>query len=297
MNIIEPVTITPDMLVSSNVPEDEHPAWSGAATYGDEDRVIRDHGIWESVQAGNTGHDPLLDLASEWWVRISATNRWRAFDGGLVDPVTNPDSISYTLTLGRTTDAIALFSIDAASVQVIVTDPIDGVIYDQTFGLIDTVPIHDAWSYFFGPIDYSPDLVVRSIPIWSGAEVEIIVSGGAVTSVGEIIIGVDHRIGETLVDTSIGLEDYSIKERGDFGNPIIVELGFTRIVDYRFSFQTSDARRIQSIMSRIRARPAVFSSGAGTERFGTSIPGFYKDFHVPLTTNLSFGTLEVESLL
>lgn len=80
MNIIEPVRITPAMLISSNVPEDDHPDWDAGTTYGNGDRVIRSHRIFESVQGGNTGHNPAADDVGEWWVEVSATNRWRAFD-------------------------------------------------------------------------------------------------------------------------------------------------------------------------------------------------------------------------
>ncbi|MBO9457408.1 hypothetical protein J7376_19465 [Paracoccus sp. R12_1] len=298
MNIIEPVRITPAMLISSNVPEDDHPGWDAGTTYGNGDRVIRSHKIFESVQGGNTGHNPAADDIGEWWVEVSATNRWRAFDLGLADPATNADSIRYELTLGRTTDAIAVFGMNAASLRVTVTDPIDGVIHDATHALIETVSVHDAWSYCFGEISSSPDLILRDLPIWSGATLAIQISApGGTASVGEILIGQDHPIGRTLVDTAIGLQDYSIKERDDFGGAVVVERGFTRTVDFRFVFPTEDARRIQSIMSRIRASVAVFYAGVGTDQFATSVPGFYRDFSVPLSTNYSFGSLEVESLL
>lgn len=298
MNIIEPVAITPSMLVDSNVPEDDHPAWAAGTTYANADRVIRSHAVYESVQGGNTGHDPAADTANEWWVEISATNRWRAFDLGLTNPVTNADSIRYELILDRTTEAIAVFGMDAATLRVTITDPLDGVIHDVTHGLIETVSVHDAWSYCFGKISGSPDLILRNLPLWAGATITIEVSApGGIASLGEILIGQDHRIGRTLTDTAIGLQDYSIKERNDFGGAVVVERGFTRTVDFRFIFPTEDARRIQSIMSRIRARVAVFYTGAGSDRFATSVPGFYRDFAVPLSTNFSFGTIEVESLL
>lgn len=298
MNIIEPVRITPAMLVSSNVPEDDHPAWAAGTSYANAARVIRSHKIYESVQGSNSGHDPATDAANEWWVEISATNRWRAFDLGLSLPVTNADSIRYEVMLGRTTDAIAVFGMNAASLRVTVTDPIDGIIHDETHDLIETVSVHDAWTYCFGEIDSSPDMILRNLPLWAGVSIAIEVSApGGTASLGEILIGQDHRIGRTMVDTSIGLQDYSLKERDPFGGAVVIERGFTRTVDFRFVFPTEDARRIQSIMSRIRATVAVFYAGTGTDQFATSVPGFYRDFSVPLSTNVSFGALEVESLL
>jgi hypothetical protein len=294
---MEPVTVAEANMVSSNVPETDHAAWSSATTYALADRVIRNHRVYESVQAGNTNHDPLTDATSTWWLNVSATNRWKAFDGGLSDPATQAGDIVYTLSFSKTADCVAIFGLDAAEVQLKVTDPVEGVIHDQTYPLISSEEVHDGWTYCFAPFTFSTDLMVRSLPIYSGCDLEVTVSSTGTTKVGEILIGDDHYIGKTLVDTAIGLQDYSVKERDAWGAMQIVERGFTRTVDYRFAFDTTDARRIQRIMSRIRARVAVFSGGDGADQYGVTIPGFYKDFSVPLTTNVSFGSLEVESLI
>jgi hypothetical protein len=294
---MEPVTVAEANMVSSNVPETDHAAWSSATTYALADRVIRNHRVYESVQAGNTNHDPLTDATSTWWLNVSATNRWKAFDGGLSDPVMQVGDIVYTLSFSKTADCVAIFGLDAAEVQLKVTDPVEGVIHDQTYPLISSEEVHDGWTYCFAPFTFSTDLMVRSLPIYSGCDLEVTVSSTGATKVGEILIGDDHYIGKTLVDTAIGLQDYSVKERDAWGAMQIVERGFTRTVDYRFAFDTTDARRIQRIMSRIRARVAVFSGGDGADQYGVTIPGFYKDFSVPLTTNVSFGSLEVESLI
>jgi hypothetical protein len=294
---MEPVTVAEANMVSSNVPETDHAAWSSATTYALADRVIRNHRVYESVQAGNTNHDPLTDTTSTWWLNVSATNRWKAFDGGLSDPVMQAGDIVYTLSFSKTADCVAIFGLDAAEVQLKVTDPVEGVIHDETYPLISSEEVHDGWTYCFAPFTFSTDLMVRSLPIYSGCDLEVTVSSTGTTKVGEILIGDDHYIGKTLVDTAIGLQDYSVKERDAWGAMQIVERGFTRTVDYRFAFDTSDARRIQRIMSRIRARVAVFSGGDGADQYGVTIPGFYKDFSVPLTSNVSFGSLEVESLI
>ncbi len=63
MKIIRPLTITDAVLAATNVPENDHPAYSGATTYALGDRVIvvgaDIHKIYESLQASNTGHAPV----------------------------------------------------------------------------------------------------------------------------------------------------------------------------------------------------------------------------------------------
>ena len=76
MRIIEPITITDAILLGSNVPETDAPAWDVGATYAADDQVIRGHAIYQAV-AASTGHDPLADTTSTYWVRLGATNRWR----------------------------------------------------------------------------------------------------------------------------------------------------------------------------------------------------------------------------
>ena len=78
IRITVPMALGPSQLVSTNVPENEHAAWSAGATYALGDRVIRASAIYESAQAGNIGHDP-IDAGDAWWLYVNPTNRWAAF--------------------------------------------------------------------------------------------------------------------------------------------------------------------------------------------------------------------------
>lgn len=297
MFVMEPVTIDDTNMNYSSVPEtDASGGWSPGSTYALGVEVRLNHKIYRSVQAGNIGHNPETDDGT-WWVYRQATNRWRAFDQTLADPVVYAGDIVYRFTFSTSMNAIAFFGLDASSIRIKITDPIDGLFFDEEYSLLTGgEEIYDAWTYFFSPIEALSDLTIRFLPIWSGCELEITISSGGTTRVGEIMIGDDHFIGETSVDTEVGIIDYSLKERDAFGNMVVVDRGFTKRVAYRFAFLTSDIQRIFGIFSRIRARPAVFSGGVGTDQYGLSVAGFYKEFNVPLTTTISFGTLEVESL-
>lgn len=295
MRIIEPIAITDAMLLASNVPETDAPAWDAGASYAVNDRVIRTHAIYQAV-AANTGQDPLTDATSTYWVRLGATNCWRAFDRLISDPVIQSGSITYTLQPDRLSDAIAFFGLNASSIRIEVTDPADGIIYDQTVELIDNGAVFDWWSYFFEPIAYADQEIVTGVPIYTGVEVEIIVTSGGTTQVGQIVIGRSQVLGETLVDTEIGIEDFSVKDRDDFGNFTIVERAYSDTTRFRFSFPSGDARRIRKILARVRAIPAVYYAGDETGHLGTTVYGFFQDFSIPLTANVSFGSLEVEGL-
>lgn len=303
MRIIEPIAITEAMMLASNVAETDAPAWDAAASYtaGDPeanvpaDRVLRGHAIYQAV-AASTGRDPLADTASAFWVRLGATNRWRAFDKLISDPVTQSGDITYRLRPDRRVDAIAFFGVAAASIRVTVTDPVDGVTYDRTHGLVDNSAVTDWWSYFFEPVIIVDHDVSEGIPAYTGTQIDITLSSDGLTSVGQIVLGQSQRLGETLVETGIGLADFSIKERDAWGNAIIVERPYSDATKFQFSFPTAEARRIRKILAGLRATPAVYYAGDETGQFGTTVYGFFKDFWIPLTCNVSFGNLEVEGL-
>lgn len=303
MRIIEPIAITEAMMLTSNVAETDAPAWDAAASYsaGDPeadiaaDRVVRGHAIYQAV-AASTGRDPLADAASAFWVRRGATNRWRAFDRLISDPVTQSGDITYRLQPGRRVDAIAFFGVSAASIRITVTDPADGVTYDRTHGLVDNSAVTDWWSYFFEPVIIVDHDVSEGIPAYTGTQIDITLSSDGLTEVGQIVLGQSQVLGETLTETGIGLADFSVKDRDDFGNFVIVPRPYSDATKFHFSFPTGDARRIRKILAGLRAIPAVYYAGDETGRFGTTVYGFFQDFWIPLTTAVSFGNLEVEGL-
>ncbi|WP_054304551.1 hypothetical protein [Gemmobacter sp. LW-1] len=295
MRVVEPIAITEAMLVSSNVPETDAAAWNAGTAYAVGNQVIRGHAVYEAVQA-HTGQDPLLDAGSTYWLKLGATNRWKAFDRLISDPVVKTGSITYSLQISSLADAVAFFGLNASSVRVKVTDPVDGVIYDVTRTIVDNSAVFDGWSYCFEPVVYDTQEIVTGVPIYSGVTLDITVTSGSATQVGQIVVGRDQILGEALVDTAIGIEDFSRKERDDFGNAIIIERAYAQTASFRFAFPTEDARRIRGILARLRATPAVYYAGPSTSQYGTTVYGFFRDFSIPLTTNRSFGNLEVEGL-
>jgi hypothetical protein len=209
MRIIEPITVTPAMVTASNVPIESLPAWNVSTTYANGARVIFDNGIWESVQANNTGKNPGTDTLSQWWVRRGATNRFRPFDQRLGEGATGGATITYSIALPRTLNALCFFGLNGTSVRVRIITPGPTVIYDRTIPLASRQPAATFWEYIYNPFAFKPDLVLTNLRMPSGGTVEITINAGAAAQVGEIMIGNDIAVGTTLVDTSLGIVDYS----------------------------------------------------------------------------------------
>lgn len=301
MRVIEALVPTNASLTSSNVAEDDHPVWNAGATYAISDRVIvigSVHRVYEAI-AVSTGKDP-TDLANAaYWLELGATNRWKVFDLRLSDPTVKPGSITYSITPGVSIapGAVAFFALVASEITVQVTDPTEGVIFTETRNIVDSTSVFDWFSYLFEPVVYDTEAIFSGVPLYSGVTLNIEVTSAGDTEVGQIVFGQDHILGKTLVGTEIGIEDFSSKGRDDFGNAIVVERAFAQTARFNFTFPPDDARRVQRVLSRLRAQPAVYYAGDGTSQFGTTVFGFFQDFSIPLTIGQSFATLDIEGLV
>lgn len=121
MRILRPAIINDAAFVSSNVPETVA-AYNAGTTYAVSNQVRSDatHRLYESVQAGNTGHS-LDDPA--WWADIGPTNRWAMFDQVVGTQTTGATGIDVRVEPPGRVDSLALLNVDAATVRVVVTAP------------------------------------------------------------------------------------------------------------------------------------------------------------------------------
>ena len=301
MQVIEPLTITDSILTSSNVPEDDYAEWSSGTTYNLGDRVIvvSVHKVYESATNSNTNNDPTTDGGTNW-LEVGATNRWKAFDQKLSDPVQQSNSISYTFTTTQSiVNSIAFFALAADTVQITVTPFGAGSpVYDETYDLLDTTSIIDWYTYFFDPAGVKErELLVVDLPSYSSATITITITDtGNTAEVGQIVMGNLISLGRTGYGTTVGIEDYSRKERDTFGNAVIIERAFAQKADYEVEITTQDTRRVQRFLSEYRAKPVVWVGNQDTS-YGLIVYGFYTQFSINLATpSISYTTLEVEGL-
>lgn len=308
MKIIAPIAITNDVLDSSNVSEDDYAEWESGTTYAAEDRVIvigTTHKIYESAQGSNTGNNPVTDDGT-WWIEVSATNRWKAFDDRLSDQVTNTDTIEYTLTMPSNATGIALFGLEGSSLNVTVTDGANEV-YNEGFDIVDTSDITNWLEYFTTDLTTSfVNTIILSIPGYKGNVVEVTISGAtdaSIVKLGEIAIGYVEALGTTEYGTQLSILDFSTKESDTFGNFTIVERTFQDEVNFKFYLETGRANKVKRILSERRAKPTVYfsdfikGSSCPCSTTGAFAYGYYEDFDIPLTgPSLSFATLEARGL-
>lgn len=298
MRIVRPIVIDDAILVSSNVTEDDYASYDSGVTYALGDSVIvvsaNVHLIYESLQDGNLANTPADSPA--WWLEVGATNRWKMFDEKVNSQTINADSIVVVLAPAERFDTVILLNISASSVHITVTDPVDGVVYDQTTELTYPSGIQDWWSYFFEPVARRTDFKATDLPPYTNAEVTVeLDDSGSDVACGELVIGLSRTVGVTVLGPSVGIQDFSIKTQDEFGNYTILERTFSQRGTFDFYLDNSLIDELVRLLSTYRATPVVY---IGTETYdSTLIYGFYKDFSVVIAYfNTSLCSLEIEGL-
>jgi len=302
LKVIPPLTITDSILTSSNVPETDYTAWSSGTTYniGDRVRVVGSniHKVFESLRASNLNHDPLTDTSSPpYWIEVSATNRWKMFDAINSTQTTNANSIVVNLTPGRVTNSVALLNVAGTSVRVKVTDPTDGIVYDNTVSLNNNGNINNWYNYFFDPIMRKKNVILTDLPSYGTASIEITITNtGSDAKCGVCVLGNIQYIGEGIeVGASVGIQDYSRKEKNDFGDYVLVQRSYSKRAKFSIPVFNDQIDSVQDLLVELRTTPCVW---IGDDRYeSTMIYGYYKDFDIVIAYHtISDCNLEIEGL-
>jgi len=219
--LILPVEVTSAMLTSSTILEDDAAEWSAGTTYALDDLVIlaSTHRIYRSLVGSNLANNPATDDGTNW-LDSGATMRWRLFDTVVGAQSAADGGFSVVIQIDSDTliNSIAAFNVIASSIRIVVTDPIDGVVYDVTTELASTSEIDDWYDWFYKPLKLTTNFAVTDIPAYVGAAVTVYFIGTGIVSCGELVLGTVEEIGTTGAGARPGVRDYSVKEQDVFGN-------------------------------------------------------------------------------
>lgn len=295
MRIIKPVDVTPAILTSSNVPEDDFTAWSAATAYAVGDEVTYNHRNYEALVA-HTGANPETDTSDPpKWLDLGATNRWRMFDDKVGSLTEQAGSIAVELQPGAVINSVALFNLLGRSATVTLTDPAEGIVYQRAVSLVDA-GVNNWYDYFFAPIGRQTDFVLLDLPAYGTATLSVTIDNADGTAqVGHLVMGRQAEIGVALYGSGVGITDYSRKQTDDFGNAVIVERAFSKRAEFDVSLETSQVARVQRLLAGIRAQPVVWIGEASYE--ATVLFGYYRDFSISISgPTVSDATITVEGL-
>ena len=298
MRVIKSVVTTDAILTSSNIPEDEYPAWVSGTSYTALDKVIYEHKIYERIVTGAGTTTPDLDQIN--WLDSGYTNRYRMFDNIISSVSGQMGGIEFTLKPNQTVNGIALLNVNASTVRVVMTDPVEGVVYDRTKELRISTNVVDYYTYFFAPLMDLGDIdsaIFLDLPNKPTATITVYISSGAaLVSVGEVVYGVQSIVGRTNYGTAIGITSYSRKDTDEFGKVTVVKRKNSKYADYDIDIDNTNLAFVQRLFQDIDSVPCVFIGNSEMEEL--IVYGFYKDFKATISfPTVSKCTLRVEGLV
>ncbi|WP_019702250.1 carbohydrate-binding protein [Paracidovorax oryzae] len=298
LTVVRPLVVTPAMLVGSNVPESDHPPWSAGTTYAKGARVVQAtvHKVYQSTQDGNVGKDPATDPSGAW-VEVGATNRWKAFDRSVSSQTTQASSIQYRLRPGQAVTSMAALHITGAiRLRVRMVDPAYGTVYDRTEDLSWVPAAPDWWEWYFGEHRAPSQSVLMDLPSFPGADVLIDLDGTSALAVGVLLLGQVRTFALGVkAGARVGIQDYSRKERTDFGDVVVVERAFARRASFSLLLDAAEVDAFNDFLAEVRATPCLW---IGSSRYeSTTVYGFYKSFDIVISYyDYSDSELELEGL-
>lgn len=290
-------------LVSTNVAEDEAPEWATGVAYsvGEQVQVLgTHHRVYEALEASTDVFPPSDPLK---WLDRGATNPWRMFDTQVgsdrqTESTDSSGSIEVTVAVEERVDTLVLFNVEGSQLVVTSRDGTGATLLEYTTNLLSLPPETGWWDFFFGRRTDTKVVVVSGLGIVRVGTIEVsLISDTGVAKIGKMVIGEEYEIGCTRFGSSVGIVDFSRKERDEFGNNYIVQRRYIDKVDYDIQLDTETVYEVREFLASVRSTPAVYIGSESGMYLATVVLGFYRDFSIILQGRTkSACTLQVEGI-
>ena len=272
LSVLQPIQITDAILFSTDVPEADYTAWSGATTYAVGDRAISTttHRIYESLRATNLNHDPTDILnrtgVTPWWFDVGPTNRWAVFDQEISSQTTQADTMTFVLRPGFFNSAF-IAGLDADNLEITVLDaPAGNQIYYNVISLENSNP-PDYYEYFFSALRAQKDFLVSGLDQYNAAEITIrIYRASGDVKCGVIALGDLLPLGQTQYGAKATPKTYSYIKIDEFGNNVIQRRKASKDMSVTAFIALEEANTVLDIITDLLDVPCVW--------VGTDLPEY-----------------------
>lgn len=258
--IVQPVT--DEMLVSTNIPEDE-PLYDAATTYSIGD-IVHDasHRKYESRQDNNLNNAPDPFADTQHWFRSGYTNRWEPFNYLTEYQCSYSSEIEYTIAPGRIVDAVYVGGMsNIRSLTITVRDSaVDGTIIKTVTKDLDRRRVVDFYSYFFADFVYENAHLEQDIPVTYNPYITIRAAGSGLISLASITAGLEVTFGKTKLDPVVDQTNFSSVERDFAGNLEIVKRRTAPIIDEQILINDHDVLPLIQFGKDANAEVCVWSA-------------------------------------
>jgi hypothetical protein len=305
MRVIRPQTIDDANLTSSTIAEPDagETVWVPATlTLGTRRINTTTHRVYEVVADPDTADDPVgvnegINANPPTWVNVAPTNKFAMFDNINSTQSSETTSLVVEITTGLVTNSIAGFNIDGAStINVTMTDPTAGVVFDRDISMINNSQVGSWWDFFFAPIINITSFVILDMPIFPDATIKITVTGSTI-DFGSLIVGSQITLGITNFGTSLQLLDFSRKETDSFGNTVVVPGRTSKLVNFNVTIQKSLVGYVFDQLTQLTGSPSVWVGTDETDD-ATLVFGYYRNFRNNISSpTITDATITVEGLV
>ena len=230
-------------------------------TYLTGDRVIVPsvHKEYESIKDDNLGNTP--SSSPTFWTKLGSTNPRKCFDEKVGTQTERSGSITFSLTPGMIVDGVAFFNLDAVSVDIVVTDPVDGDVYTETIDLLSTENVYDGYTYYFAPFIFIRNFVRSELPPYSTATIHVTInaeSDTATAKCGEIVFGQKDHVGGAEYGAGLEVLDFSLVKEDAYGDLEITKRSFSKRTYVDVLIMNGMMGYISEFLERNRSKPVVW---------------------------------------
>jgi hypothetical protein len=297
MKVIKPTTVTPAMILSTNVVE-AYAAWSAATTYSKDQKVDYGEGYYNSLVNSNLNNIPDV-VGSTFWEYIGPDNKHAMFDGQVSTATTKATSPMIVTIAPGIVNSLAMIDLVGTSVTITMTEGAGPTVYTKTIGLDGSI-VFDWFTYFFNPFVQLAEVVLTDLPPYATGRITMTLSGGGAVAIGELLVGIVYALGDEGMEqgATVGIIDYSRKDTdNNTGVTTFTRRAFSKRMSGQFLLNNGQLNAVQRILADIRAVPSVFIGSESLDYSPLIVYGFYRDFSIDIAyPTKSFCRIEVEGL-
>lgn len=289
-------------VISTNVPANDYPQWSGSAVYAQKDRVIMQETglVYESLISGNQNNNP-QGINNPNWIVVGPMNRWAMFDGLASTATTmegvNPEIVVKLQNAPSGDSCIAFVDTNATEALIEIRQS-DGspTQFSRTVSF-SRPPDQTGLTGIYNEGRRRRNVVVENLPYISGGRLEVTLRNTEepLVSCGAFLRGRLYKIGDTQFSSGVGIQDYSKKDTDQFGNITVVERAWSKRLNASVQCKTSDVDAIQLLLASVRAKPTFWVGSDYLD--ATTIYGYFKSFDIDISgPRHSRCSLQIEGL-
>lgn len=187
-------------------------------------------------------------------------------------------SFRYDFTFGSVTNGLGLSNITGGHrARIVMTDPVEGVVHDEEYSLLGSIPEATWYSWFFGTTTSLKQLMVTDLPSFGSATVRVDVEGGQTLAVGLIAFGQANSIGNDIkYGARITYQDYSTIDTNDYGDTTFTVRSYAKNIDLSFDLANTDMTVGMALLESLRATPCLWR-GIDDDSLPFTTYGYYEN--------------------